>query len=541
MGRTPVRDRRRTETGSMTPADLLQGVCRALGSAADLDEAASSAARWIRTAVGSEGAPVRLLLPDRSGRLRVALSDGEASIPVRSTNRKTAYETKTPVSLKLDRPSGHVLHILPLVTRGEAIGVLEVVAPGDAIEERSAILEAIASQTAIVVRNLRQRDELEREVGALGEAAELVQDLVDARTPEAAVRAAARFCFEHLRLPVVAWLSDKDPWRLRLIGTRGVTAAQRRELYAEMKSLPRWEGLDTMDRRWVATRMQEILDVDDVAMVPAGGALLAAAATGSVRTSLETVGSLLDVVLRQRATVTWAERRNERLDLGISWTAHELRSPLLGAKAVVERLLQTNADAGTDRQLLQQLQEELGQMASLADDLLWWAAGAGPLEQRPIDISQLVHDVVRSCDAGSSEKRVTLSAPDGIMVQADAGHLRGAIGNLVRNALVYAPTDTDVSVVVESEDGVVTVQVRDQGPGLPEGKQEQIFDPFVRGENGHQGGRGLGLFIARRVVEAHGGTISAESRGKGATFRVRLPVSNGHGTSSTGRGSPSES
>jgi signal transduction histidine kinase len=98
-----------------------------------------------------------------------------------------------------------------------------------------------------------------------------------------------------------------------------------------------------------------------------------------------------------------------------------------------------------------------------------------------------------------------------------------------------------VSVVVESEDGVVTVQVRDQGPGLPEGKQEQIFDPFVRGENGHQGGRGLGLFIARRVVEAHGGTISAESRGKGATFRVRLPVSNGHGTSSTGRGSPSES
>lgn len=180
-------------------------------------------------------------------------------------------------------------------------------------------------------------------------------------------------------------------------------------------------------------------------------------------------------------------------------------------------------------------------MASLADDLLWWAAGAGPLEQRPIDISQLVHDVVRSCDAGSSEKRVTLSAPDRIMVQADAGHLRGAIGNLVRNALVYAPTDSDVSVVVESQDGVVTVQVRDQGPGLPEGKQEQIFDPFVRGENGHQGGRGLGLFIARRVVEAHGGTISAESKGRGATFRVRLPVSNGHGTSSTGRGSPSES
>jgi signal transduction histidine kinase len=127
------------------------------------------------------------------------------------------------------------------------------------------------------------------------------------------------------------------------------------------------------------------------------------------------------------------------------------------------------------------------------------------------------------------------------MVKADPAHLRGAIGNLVRNALLYAPPDSEIAVVVESDGGVVTVQVQDQGPGLPEGKQEQIFDPFVRGENSHRGGRGLGLFIARRVVEAHGGTISAESKGKGATFRVRLPASNGHGTSSTGRRSPSAS
>jgi two-component system, OmpR family, sensor kinase len=88
---------------------------------------------------------------------------------------------------------------------------------------------------------------------------------------------------------------------------------------------------------------------------------------------------------------------------------------------------------------------------------------------------------------------------------------------------------------------VVTVEVRDEGPGLPEGKEYQIFDPFVRGENGHRGGRGLGLFIARRVVEAHGGTISAESDGKGAVFRVQLPASNGRDSSRTGRRSPSAS
>jgi signal transduction histidine kinase len=207
----------------------------------------------------------------------------------------------------------------------------------------------------------------------------------------------------------------------------------------------------------------------------------------------------------------------------------------------VERLLQTNAETDKKQDLLRQLHDELGQLAGLADELLWWAVGAGPLQRRSIDLSRLVRDVVRSCDAGSGDNRVTISAPQGIMVRADASHLRGAIGNLVRNALAYAPSETDVSVAVESADGVVTVQVRDHGPGLPEGKQQQIFDPFVRGENGHPGGRGLGLFIARRVVEAHGGTISAESSGGGATFRVHLPVSNGHGTSPTGRRTPSAS
>lgn len=541
MKRTPVRDRRRTETGSMTPADILPAVCRALGSAGDLDEAASSAARWIRAAVGSETAPVRLLLPDRRGRLRVALVEGDPLPPGRSSHRRTAFQSKTTICLDLDRPSGHVLCILPLVSRGDAVGVLEVVASGDVVRERRAILEAVSSQTAIVVRNLRHRDELEREVGALGEAAELVQDLVEARTPEAAVRAAMRFCFEHLRVPVVAWLSDRDPWRLRLVGTRGVRAPKRKELQAEMQSLPRWEGIDGMDRRWMASRVEEILGVGDVTLVPAGGALLATAAPGSQRTALETVGSLLECVLRQRATVSWAESRNERLDLGLSWTAHELRSPLLGAKAVVERLLQTSDETNKNQDLLRQLHDELGQLAGLADELLWWAVGAGPLQQKSIDLSKLVRDVVRSSDVGSVDNRVTISAPQGIMVRADAGHLRGAIGNLVRNALAYAPTDTDVSVAVESADGVVTVQVRDNGPGLPEGKQQQIFDPFVRGENGHPGGRGLGLFIARRVVEAHGGTISAESKGGGATFRVHLPVSNGHGTSPTGRRTPSAS
>jgi signal transduction histidine kinase len=540
MGRTQVRERR-AESPIMSSAEVLQGVCHALGSAGDLDEAASSAARWVRAAIGSETAPVRLLLPDRAGRLRVAFAVGEPMVPARSDDRRAAFETKRTALIELKRPAGHAMCILPLISRGEVVGVLEVLASGDMVRERWAVLEAVTSQTAIVVRNLRQRLELEREVGALGEAAELVQDLVEARTPVAAVRAAVTFCFEHLRVPVLAWVSDVDPWRLTLVASRGVGASKRKELEESMGSLPRWQGLPASDRRQIAAGIGEILGAEDVVIVPAGGAILAVGAPTSLRISLETVGSLLECVLRNRATVNWAERRNERLDLGISWTAHELRSPLLGAKAVVERLLQMNGGAAQSRELLSRLQEELGQLAGLADELLWWAVGAGPLQRRSINLSRLVHDVVRSTDVEAGDKRVTVSATERVMVRADAGHLRGAIGNLIRNALAYTPPTSEVAVAVTVADGAAVVEVKDRGPGLPEGMEQQIFDPFVRGENGHRGGRGLGLFIARRVVEAHGGTISAESDAGGTTFRIQLPLSTKQEAPSVGRSAPSSS
>ena len=105
--------------------------------------------------------------------------------------------------------------------------------------------------------------------------------------------------------------------------------------------------------------------------------------------------------------------------------------------------------------------------------------------------------------------------------------LRQVLANLLRNALVHTPTGTPIDVSVGHDDSSVTLRVRDHGPGLPAGSNENLFDRFWRAEGGRgrgKAGAGLGLAIAREVVEAHHGEIRAEDApGGGALFVVRLP------------------
>jgi signal transduction histidine kinase len=253
--------------------------------------------------------------------------------------------------------------------------------------------------------------------------------------------------------------------------------------------------------------------------------ILAGGDPGSAAASLGVVGSLFQEVLRQLSTVARAERRNHQLDLGIAWTAHEVRAPILAVKAALDHLSTANGSmAGGE--LLSRSGQELGYLAGLVDALLRWATGTGPLRRRPIDLVKVVRQAVESCRLECGDGRLKLDASMSLLIRADPMELRTAIANVLRNALAYAPKDTDVSVEVSLSDGLATVSVRDQGPGIPVEERDAIFDPFTRGRSGssHRDGHGLGLFIARRVVEAHGGSIWAESSpGEGTTFRLQLP------------------
>jgi signal transduction histidine kinase len=223
-----------------------------------------------------------------------------------------------------------------------------------------------------------------------------------------------------------------------------------------------------------------------------------------------------------------------RLELQLAVTAHELRGPLLAAKAAIEAFLAMDTGfvvpaerrgEGADYGLLHRSVEQLGDLAGCVEDLLG-VAGEGPPHLIDTDLVAMVRRAIASTTTPAQSGRVVLSGPQRLIVQASPVHLRSAISNLVRNALSYSPPHAKVSVTVAKRGQVAVVSVRDRGPGIPPAEQAAIFDPRTRGSAGRSRaeGHGLGLFIARRIVEAHAGRIMLESVGEGAVFRIELPL-----------------
>lgn len=280
------------------------------------------------------------------------------------------------------------------------------------------------------------------------------------------------------------------------------------------------------DRRAVEARVAGILGVGEIVTVDARDAVVLVGGRPSDGAVLDVVGSLIHEVIHHLQDVARAEHRTQRLDLGLACTAHEVRAPLAAARMAVDRLLLTPQERQADRGVLQDLKQELDLMLETVEPLLRWSVGAAPIRRRRTDLVRVVRQVVKSCllEAGADADRVRLDAPPSVKVLADTNQLRSALTNIVRNAFEYSPSNAPVSVTVEASGSQVTVLVRDSGPGVPSEDREAIFDPFVRRQAGApRSGRGLGLFIAKRAVEAHGGRIWVVSNGRGTTFCVRLP------------------
>jgi signal transduction histidine kinase len=212
-----------------------------------------------------------------------------------------------------------------------------------------------------------------------------------------------------------------------------------------------------------------------------------------------------------------------RLDLAVALLAHEIRGPLAEVRAALDRALAADGEPATRRRLLLRSQKELGELAELADGLLRWASGLASLRRRRTDLGRLVAQAVRA-SGPQGAGRVRLSAPPGVLVLADASKLRAALANVVRNALAHSPPEAEVRVTVTPRRDLALVRVEDRGPGVAPDERDAIFRPFVRGRaaTGRQGS-GLGLFLARRVVEAHQGSIRVDGDGRGAVFEIELP------------------
>jgi signal transduction histidine kinase len=208
--------------------------------------------------------------------------------------------------------------------------------------------------------------------------------------------------------------------------------------------------------------------------------------------------------------------------------AHELRTPLAIVQGKLEGLL--DGVYPRDDERLQGLLEDTRVLARLVEDLRTLStaeSGALALSKEPTDIVALAHDVVASLSSRAEDAGVTLrvetDSPDDIPpIAIDPLRIREVLTNLVANALRYTPRDGRVLVRVSNRVAGVEVQVADNGAGISAEELPRIFDRFYKGSG--SSGSGLGLTIARGLIEAHGGRIRAESQlGAGTTIVVSLP------------------
>ena len=232
-----------------------------------------------------------------------------------------------------------------------------------------------------------------------------------------------------------------------------------------------------------------------------------------------------------------AQRQREldrmRRDL-VAWIGHDLRTPLSSMRAIVEALADGLVDdPATERRYLETVQNDIASLSQLIDDLFDMAridAGGLVLDLAASSLSDLISDTLEAFSVQATRQKVTLEgrvAPGLDPLTMDARQIGRVLSNLVDNALRHTPAGGVVRIEALACDGVTCVEVQDTGEGIATDDLPHVFEQFFRGERSRSratGGAGLGLAIARGIVEAHGGEISVESRPtNGTTFRFTLP------------------
>lgn len=217
----------------------------------------------------------------------------------------------------------------------------------------------------------------------------------------------------------------------------------------------------------------------------------------------------------------------------VAMVSHELRTPLTPLKGFLTSLLQGTAEDSPEARLeyYRIMLRQADKLERLITDLLDVSqidSGAMVVDTSPVELTRLVKEQVADFEADQPTRSIGLTEPDGpILVMADPFRTQQVIVNLLSNALKYSPRDASVEVTVLAVGGEGVVAVRDRGPGIPLDDQSRVFDRFYRAENGSDrrtGGTGLGLFIARQLVEAMSGRVWLVSRpGQGSTFSFSLP------------------
>jgi len=232
----------------------------------------------------------------------------------------------------------------------------------------------------------------------------------------------------------------------------------------------------------------------------------------------------------------------DKLRRFVADASHELRTPLTAIRGFAE-LHRQGAMQGAEKsaEVIRRIEEESKRMGSLVEDLLLLARldQARPIVQKPVEINQVVDDVIATSNVIFPNQILTALSPAAeVFILGDPEKIHQAISNLVINACTYSPDGSKIEIATKELENQVLISVKDNGPGLSADQKERIFERFYRADtsrarptqDGRQEGRqgsGLGLSIVDAIMSAHGGSVSVKSEpGKGSEFTLAFPIEN---------------
>ena len=239
--------------------------------------------------------------------------------------------------------------------------------------------------------------------------------------------------------------------------------------------------------------------------------------------------------LSERRHAQDLEKAARNVNEFIATLAHELRNPLAPIRTATQVMAKTPPGDPLHESMRQTIERQSAQLSRIVDDLLditRITRGQLPLEHEPLDLAVAVRRALETAAPQIQTGHHTLEVdvpPGALGVRGDLHRLTQAIANLANNAARYTPSGGSIAIKGRAEGGVAELRIRDTGRGIEPHMLGRIFDMFVQGRQPSErvlGGLGIGLALARRIVEAHGGTLEAHSEGenRGSEFILRLPL-----------------
>ncbi len=431
----------------------------------------------------------------------------------------------------------HTLIVAPLQIKGRCIGTLEVgrAQPHEPYgDEDRLLVEGLAARAASAIEKTRLYDEVvrsQRLFEGIADASPDVLYLFDvrrgrnvfvSRSVEQVVGRTPREIAGLGEAFMVTLVHADDLHRLR-------EGHQRFASLADGEMVEHEYRLRHADGTWRWVRSRDRI----FSRTPSGEPELVLGVARDVTDQVRLAREREDLLARERQARREAETASRAKDEFLAMLGHELRNPLSPMITALELMRMRGGDAFERERTI--VERQVQHLVRLVDDLLDISRitrGKVELKRRPLELGEVVAAAIEMASPLLESRRHRLEADvprRGLVVEGDPDRLGQVVANLLTNAAKYTEPGGIVSVRAAREGREAVVRVRDSGIGIAPELLPRVFDLFVQGQRAldrSQGGLGLGLSIVRSMVEMHGGTVSADSRGVGlgSEFTVRLPA-----------------